>query len=161
AAGEPRIFEFARSFRNRERTPLHHPEFTLLEWYRAGAPYESLMKDCCAVIREAALAAGVNQLSFRDRSADPFVEPERLTVAEAFARLAGVDFFATLPATAADGEALGRAAQKAGVRIAEDDSWSDIFSRILVERVEPNLGLGRATILDEYPATLSALAKSA
>jgi len=161
AAGERRIVEFARSFRNRERTALHHPEFTLLEWYRAGEPYESLMKDCCAVLREAALAAGLRQFRFRERSADPFAEPERLTVAEAFTRFAGVDLLATLSAATADGEALGRAAQKTGIRIAEDDRWADIFSRILVERIEPNLGLGRATILDEYPAALSALAKPA
>src|SRR6185312_13495363 len=39
AAGEPRLFTFARVFRNRERGPLHHPEFTMLEWYRAGETY--------------------------------------------------------------------------------------------------------------------------
>src|SRR5262249_49752578 len=98
AAGERRIVEFARSFRNRWRTAVHHPEFTLLEWYRVGEPYESLMKDCCAVLREAALAAGVRQFRFRERSADPFAEPERLTVAEAFTRFAGVDLLATLSA---------------------------------------------------------------
>jgi lysyl-tRNA synthetase class 2 len=161
AAGERRIFEFARSFRNRERTALHHPEFTLLEWYRAGEHYETLMEDCSAVLRETALAAGARQFRFRERSADPFAEPERLKVADAFTRFAGVDLLATLPAGTAEGEALGRAAQKAGIRIAEDDRWADIFSRILVERIEPNLGLGRATILDEYPAALSALAKPA
>ena len=161
AAGERRIVEFARSFRNRERTALHHPEFTLLEWYRAGEHYQTLMKDCCAVLREAALAGGVRQFRCRERSADPFAEPERLTVADTFTRFAGVDLLATLSAGTADGEALGRAAQKAGIRIAEDDRWADIFSRILVERIEPNLGLGRATILDEYPAALSAFAKPA
>jgi lysyl-tRNA synthetase class 2 len=161
AAGERRIVEFARSFRNRERTALHHPEFTLLEWYRAGEHYETLMKDCCAVLREAALAGGVRQFRCRERSADPFAEPERLTVGDAFTRFSGVDLLATLSAGTADGEALGRAAQKAGIRIAEDDRWADIFSRIMVERIEPNLGLGRATILDEYPAAVSALAKPA
>jgi len=161
AAGERRIVEFARSFRNRERTALHHPEFTLLEWYRAGEHYETLMKDCCAVLREAALAGGVRQFRCRERSADPFAEPERLTVADAFTRFSGVDLLATLSAGTADGEALGRATQKAGIRIAEDDRWADIFSRIMVERIEPNLGLGRATILDEYPAAVSALAKPA
>jgi len=161
AAGERRIVEFARSFRNRERTALHHPEFTLLEWYRAGEHYETLMKDCCAVLREAALAGGVRQFRCRERSADPFAEPERLTVADAFTRFSGVDLLATLSAGTADGEALGCATQKAGIRIAEDDRWADIFSRIMVERIEPNLGLGRATILDEYPAAVSALAKPA
>src|SRR5690349_13327877 len=50
AAGEPRLFELARVWRNRERGPLHHPEFTMLEWYRAEAPYETLMGDCAALM---------------------------------------------------------------------------------------------------------------
>ena len=58
AAGERRIFEFARVFRNRERGALHHPEFTMLEWYRVGEPYEALMADCAAFLAAAATAAG-------------------------------------------------------------------------------------------------------
>ena len=161
AAGERRIVEFAKVFRNRERGALHHPEFTLIEWYRADETYDALMADCAAILREAARAAGATQLTFRGRCADPFAEPERLTVAQAFARFAGIDLLATLPQGAADRESLARAAQAAGIRIAGNDRWADIFSRILVERIEPNLGIGRATILDEYPAVLSALARPA
>src|SRR5579872_5103935 len=58
AAGETRLFEFARVFRNRERGALHHPEFTMLEWYRAGEPYEVLIADCAAILAVAAKAAG-------------------------------------------------------------------------------------------------------
>ena len=54
AAGETRIFDFARVFRNRERGALHHPEFTMLEWYRANEPYETLMDDCAALLAAAA-----------------------------------------------------------------------------------------------------------
>jgi elongation factor P--(R)-beta-lysine ligase len=161
AAGERRIFEFARVFRNRERGALHHPEFTLVEWYRAGEPYESLMTDCAAILARAAEAASVKALSFRGRIADPFAEPQRLTVAEAFARFAGIDLLATLPAGEPDRAALAEAARAAGIRVAEDDRWADIFSRVLVERVEANLGIGRATILDQYPAGLAALARPA
>jgi lysyl-tRNA synthetase class 2 len=159
AAGERRIVEFAKVFRNRERGALHHPEFTLVEWYRAGEFYRALMDDCAAILKEAARAAGSQTLTFRGRSADAFAEPERLTVAEAFSRFAGVDLLATLPDGKPDRESLARAAQAAGIRIAEDDRWGDIFSRVLVERIENNLGIGRATILDEYPAALSALAR--
>jgi lysyl-tRNA synthetase class 2 len=161
AGGEQRIVEFAKVFRNRERTPLHHPEFTLVEWYRAGEPYGVLMNDCVAILREAAWAAGVGQFNYRGRSSDPFAEPERFTVAEAFARFAGIDLLATEKGDAADREHFARAAQAAGIRIADDDRWADIFSRVLVERIEPHLGIGRPTILDEYPAVLSALAKPA
>jgi lysyl-tRNA synthetase class 2 len=161
AAGERRIVEFAKVFRNRERGVLHHPEFTLVEWYRAGEPYGALMKDGAAILARAAEAAGAWQLTFRGRAADPFAEPERLTVAEAFSRYAGIDLLATLTESEPDREALARAAQAAGIRVGDDDRWGDVFSRVLVERVEGNLGIGRATILDQYPAVLAALARPA
>ena len=96
AAGERRIVEFAKVFRNRERGALHAPEFTLVEWYRAGEPYQALMNDCAAILAQAAQAAGTRQFSFRGRTADPFAEPERLSVADAFERVAGIDLLATL-----------------------------------------------------------------
>jgi len=159
AGGERRIFELARVFRNRERGPLHHPEFTMLEWYRAEEPYEVLMTDCAALLAEATRAAAARVLAFRGRTADPLAEPERLTVAEAFDRLAGIDLPATLSAGGTDREALAAAARSAGVRVAPDDTWADIFSRVLVERIEPRLGIGRPTILYEYPVAEAALAR--
>ncbi|MBV1699081.1 MAG: EF-P lysine aminoacylase GenX [Hyphomicrobiales bacterium] len=162
AAGEHRIVEFARAFRNRERGALHHPEFTLIEWYRAGEPYGVLMDDCVAVLKRAAEAAGTNRLSFRGRSVDAFAAPERLTVAEAFDRYAGIDLLATLTGgDEPDRDTLAHAAQAQGIRMSEDDRWADIFSRVLVEKIEPNLGIGRATILDEYPSAQAALARPA
>jgi lysyl-tRNA synthetase class 2 len=161
AAGERRIVEFAKVFRNRERGALHHPEFTMVEWYRSGEPYRTLMADCGAVLKEAALAAGTRQLTFRGRTADAFAAPERLSVGDAFTRFAGIDLLATLPDGEPDREHFAAAAQAAGIRIGDDDNWGDIFSRVLVERIENNLGIGRATILDEYPAVQSALARPA
>jgi len=160
AAGEARIFDFAKVWRNRERGPLHHPEFTMLEWYRAREPYEALMDDCAALLALAAETAGTDAFAWRGRAADPFAAPERITVAQAFEAFAGVDLLATLDAAGgADRDALAAAAGAAGVRTAADDTWSDVFSRVLVERVEPRLGLGRPTILCEYPTVEAALAR--
>lgn len=160
AAGEERIATFAHVFRNRERTALHHPEFTMLEWYRAREPYETLMEDCAALLAEAAAAAGVAVLSFRGQEADPLAPFERLTVAEAFERLAGVDLMASLgPSGETDRESLAAEARRAGIRVAEDDGWADIFSRIMAGSIEPRLGLGRATVLCEYPLAEAALAR--
>jgi lysyl-tRNA synthetase class 2 len=197
AGGETRIFAFARVFRNRERTALHAPEFTMLEWYRVGEDQEALMRDSAAVLRLAAEAAGTQRLSFRGREADPFAEPERLSVREAFLRYAGVDVFAGEPPAPSpltgegwgggenhrageterppslalprkgggDGgglcppAVLAEACARLGLRVAADDSWSDLFSRLLSEKVEPNLGLGRPTFLIDYPACEAALAR--
>jgi lysyl-tRNA synthetase class 2 len=157
AAGEKRLFTFARVFRNRERGALHHPEFTMLEWYRADQPYGALIEDCAALLAMAVQAAKTKTLSFRGREADPFAAPERLTVAEAFRRYADIDLLATVD----DREVLAAAAKGQGIRVAADDTWADVFSRVLVERIEPNLGIGRATILDEYPVSEAALARPA
>jgi lysyl-tRNA synthetase class 2 len=158
AAGEARIFELARVFRDRERGDLHLPEFTMLEWYRATASYEEIMADCVTVIAQAAQVTNIGQFTFRGNVCDPFAEPELLTVARAFARHAGIDLLATIEGGEGDRHALAKAAQ-GKVRIAEDDSWSDIFSKILVEHIEPHLGLSRLTVLFEYPAPEAALAR--
>ncbi len=159
AAGETQIFTLARVFRNRERGALHAPEFTMLEWYRAGAPYTQLMDDCAALLVLTATTAGRNVWNWRGRTMDPRLPPERLSVAEAFQRFADIDLVTTFEAESTDRDALAAAATSAHVRTASDDSWSDIFSRILVEKIEPNLGLGRATILMDYPAPEAALAR--
>jgi lysyl-tRNA synthetase class 2 len=159
-AGETRTFELARVWRNRERGPLHHPEFTLLEWYRVGEAYETLMTDCASLLAVAAEAAGTGVLSFRGRSVDPLAEPERMTLAEAFERFAKIDLLATVQADGAtDRDALAAAAAGQMIRVAPDDTWADVFSRVLVEKVEPNLGRDRATILCEYPVSEAALAR--
>jgi lysyl-tRNA synthetase class 2 len=159
AAGEPRLFTLARVFRNRERGPLHHPEFTMLEWYRAHEPYAVLIDDCAALIAAAAEAAQTKRFAFRGREADPFAALERITVAEAFARHAGIDLLATLSGGDTDRDALAVAVARQGIRVAADDTWADVFSRVLVERIEAQLGIGRATILDEYPVSEAALAR--
>jgi elongation factor P--(R)-beta-lysine ligase len=160
AAGERRIVTFARVWRNRERGSLHHPEFTLLEWYRAHESYEALMSDCADVLAIAAEAAEMRTLAWRGRTADPFAAPERVTVAEAFVRHAGFDVMATVgPAGETDRGGLALRARDAGVTVSQDDTWSDVFSRVLTERVEPHLGQGRATILYEYPLAEAALAR--
>ena len=161
AAGERRTFELARVWRNRERGPLHHPEFTMLEWYRAGEPYETLMDDCAALVALAAETTGAEAFEFRGRTCDPFAEPERITLAEAFERFAGVDLMASVtPSGDTDRDVLARQAQAAGIRIAADDSWADVFSRVIVEKIEPALGRGRPTILYEFPISEAALARA-
>ena len=160
AAGERRIVSFARVFRNRERGPLHHPEFTMLEWYRAGEDIAALMRDCAEILALAAEQAGARTLRYRGREADPFAAFERLTLAEAFARHAGIDLLATMAGDGTtDREALAAAVSRCGLRVAPDDTWADLFSRVLVALIEPRLGDGRPTILYEYPVSQAALAR--
>ena len=160
AAGERRIASFGHVWRNRERSALHHPEFTMLEWYRAEEPYTAVMDDCVRLVRLAAATAGVAELRWRDCMCDPLATPERLSVAEAFSRHAGIDLFATMDADGVpDADALAAAMKAVGLAVPADYTWSYLFSLVLVEKVEPQLGQGRMTLLDRYPACEAALAR--
>ncbi len=161
AAGEERIVAFARCFRNREASALHAPEFTMLEWYRAEAPLAALIEDCAALMRLAAETAGVDVFQFRGMACNPFAPVDTLSVTEALARHAGVDLLATISpdGNITDRDALAAQAVRAGIRLTKDDTWSDIFSKLLTEKVEPHLGQGGATALVDYPAPEAALAR--
>jgi elongation factor P--(R)-beta-lysine ligase len=156
AAGEEKIFSLGHVFRNRERTLTHAPEFTMLEWYRAQEDYHVIIEDTLSLVRLA--AASQAQWNWRSRTCNVTAEAEWLSVNSAFIKYADVDLLSTLNR---DGTANRDALAKISpVAFAEDESWSDIFSRILVEKVEPHLGNGRLTVLFEYPACEAALART-
>ncbi|HEX4304304.1 MAG TPA: EF-P lysine aminoacylase EpmA [Rhizomicrobium sp.] len=162
AAGETKIFDFARVFRNRERGPVHAPEFTMLEWYRANEPYEAVQHDCLVALRLAADTVGTKDFSHRGRPCDPRAEAQRLTVADAFTWHAGLDLLSTLsPSGEGDRNAFATKARRAGFAVTEADNWSDIFSKVLTAAIEPKLGMGAPTLLVEYPRCEAALARAA
>lgn len=159
AAGEEKLFTFAPCFRNRERGPLHSPEFIMLEWYRARAPYQQLWDDCIDILHIAAEASGRAAWSFRTRDCEAVRGTARTTLDEAFLLHAGIPLNETYDARGPDRDALARLALARGIRITPDDSWSDIFSKVLVEKVEPRLGSPCPEILYEYPMPEAALAR--
>lgn len=159
-AGVPRLFQLARVWRDGERSPLHHPEFTMLEWYRAHAIYETLMEDCEGLLRATAKATAVVELRRGDRRCNPHARAERLTVAKAFEKFCGIDLLATAPdPRAPDRPLLAAEAKRIGLYVSENDTWDDIFFRVMLERIEPNLGDGAPTILYEYPISMAALSR--
>jgi lysyl-tRNA synthetase class 2 len=162
-AGFGRCYQLARVFRDGEISRTHNPEFTLLEFYAAPGSAASIMADLETLIGEAALRLR-NEARAPARSGHgrglkgpaislqaPF---ERVTCQEAFVRYAGFD-----PLELPEAEALRQAARTVGVRPSEAGSWDDVFAQILIEKVEPCLGLERPTYLTEYPASQAALAK--
>ncbi|MFZ4688729.1 MAG: EF-P lysine aminoacylase EpmA [Polymorphobacter sp.] len=155
AAGETRIVDFARVWRNGETGTLHAPEFTMVEWYRTDAPWTQLMADSAALCCTALAASGNDRLRWQGRRCDPHAEPEMLTLVAAFDRHAGIDLAALLD----DRDALAAAVAGLGITVRGDDSWSDLFSKVIVTRIEPQLGDGRLTMLCEYPICEAALAR--
>ena len=157
-AGVARCFQIARVFRNAERSATHHPEFTMLEWYRAGADYTALMDDCEALLTAAA-AVAAPEFVWNGQRCDPRQKAERLSVAEAFLR-EGIDLLATAPDPHHPSlDRLAAAAKPLGIAPRPGDRWDDLFFRIFLERIEPRLGLGRPTILHEYPVSMAALSR--
>jgi elongation factor P--(R)-beta-lysine ligase len=160
AAGEEKIFTFAPVFRNRERGVLHAPEFTMLEWYRAGAPYETLFDDCAAILKIAADTTANTAWNFRGATCDPTQAYEILTLDQAFAQHTEILLQDTYSADGIDRDALALAATANGYAVRDDHTWSDIFSLVLTEAIEPKLGNGQPVILCEYPVQEAALARS-
>src|SRR5262252_2040720 len=159
-AGLPRIWQLAHVFRNGERSATHHPEFSMLEWYRVGASYRDLMAECGAVVGACQEAAGVKALSRRGHSADARRPWQHISVAAAFREFAGIDLLATAPdPRAPDVELLAAAASRIGVPPHPGDDWEALYFRIFLDRIEPSLGIGAPTVLHGFPAAMAALAR--
>jgi lysyl-tRNA synthetase class 2 len=146
-AGTGPIFQFARVWRNGEESALHAAEFTMLEWYRPGAGMDALIDEVMALLR----AVLPPVVSCRGITTD-LSRFERLTVAEAFTRYAGLDLLAI-------GEDAAGLAAAAGVRLRDGEEWEDLFFRLLLDRVEPELGRRHPTLLTHWPAAQAALAR--
>ena len=161
AGGMERIFQLAHVFRNGERSTTHHPEFTMLEWYRAGAGYHGLIEDCRRLLTAAADAVpGHDGFAWKGKCADPTRDWQVLTVAEAFERHAGIDLLATAPDPShPDLALLAEQARPLGIAAREGDRWDDLFFRVFLEHIEPKLGIGVPTILTDYPVSMAALSR--
>src|SRR3546814_8103309 len=161
-AGVPRLFQLARVFRNGERSATHHPEFTMLEWYRAEPDWRLLVEDCrgiLAAVRGATPAALRHPEGFvwQGRTADPAAAWEIVSVVEAFRRHAGIDIVPVL----ADVAGFAAEARRIGVATQPQDRWDDVFFRIFLDRIEPRLGIGAPAVLHSYPAAMAALSRLA
>ena len=155
AAGETKIFTFAPVFRNRERGRIHAPEFTMLEWYRGGEPYQQLWDDCAALLKIAATETGRTTWDYRGSACNVTDACDAISLHQAFLQFVQID----LRLIGDDTAAFAAAAAVAGVQTGVDDSWSDIFARILTERIEPGLGKLQPGLLIEYPTHEAALAR--
>ena len=160
AGGMERIWQLAPVFRDGERGATHHPEFAMLEWYRAGATYRDLMADCETLLRAAQAAAGATELFRGGKTADARLPFERLSVADAFSRYANIDILATAPdPMEPDFALLAAAAERIGIAPHPGDDWEALYFRIFLDRIEPHLGIGAPTILYDYPVSMAALSR--
>ena len=156
-AGFPKIYQLAKCFRNGEAFEgRHNPEFTMLEWYRAGTDYAGIMDELEALVKDVAAKAVWRAIIERNGAMIDLAAPwERLTVKEAMKRHTGIDLDAAMD----DKKVFLEFLTGHGHVLAEDASWDDAFFLVFLNEVEPKLGMERPTILYEYPVSMAALSK--
>lgn len=138
--GIPRCFQLSRCFRRGEEGGRHNREFLMLEWYRAFAGMDEVIRDTEDLVRLAAQEiSGGTEIEVEGVVVDVGAPFERITVAAAFERWAGID-------------------QERALAMAEDDE--ERFFRVLVDRVEPRIARSaRPVFLVGYPASQASLAR--
>ena len=154
-AGMPKLWQMPHVFRNNEQSATHHPEFTMLEWYRTGISLNDGMDETCELVRSIATALGQSTLRRGDHICDPFAPWQHLSVADAFDHYAGIDILSTVN----NRDGLGILAQNIGLSVSPTDLWEDIFFKIMMDRIEPHLGMTVPTFLHSYPVSMAALAR--
>ena len=152
AAGAGPIFQIAKVYRNGERSATHHPEFSMLEWYRPGFGWEQGALDALSLLKVAAAAALPLSESLEF---DPNATAEWLSISDAFKQKLGFDPLPLQENIAG----LSVAANKAGIQTQPSDEWEDVFFRCLLNRIEPDLGAKKPVVLHHYPARMAALAQ--
>jgi lysyl-tRNA synthetase class 2 len=134
AAGYEKIFQVCRCWRERERGNQHIPEFTLLEWYHSGIDYRTLMEECGRMIQTVAISIGLGKYAFFRNEVIDLNEPwERISVREAF-----------------------REYSKTSI---EEALQKGLFDEMMVQDIEPRLGIRKPVFLYDYPAQRAALAR--
>ncbi|OGG08610.1 EF-P lysine aminoacylase GenX [Candidatus Gottesmanbacteria bacterium RBG_16_43_7] len=165
-AGIGNCFALTKSFRNSEGvSKTHNPEFTILEWYRSGADYYDIMRDCEELLifintylqrsqDKNAHRVQSTKVSYQGKTVDLARSWERVSIVDAFKRYAHVDLMDCLSR-----ETLMPVTQKKGYRVTALNTWEEMFHRIFLNEIEPQLGRGKPTIIFDYPAELAALSK--
>ncbi len=159
-AGMPRIWQLAHVFRDGERGATHHPEFSMLEWYRAGASWRDLIPDCVGLLRASQAAAGAAALTWRGHNADagrPWQRNQRRRGVPPVLRHRHSG-----DRTRSGGPGLtllAAEARRIGIEPHAGDDWESLYFRIFLDRIEPLLGIGAPTILYDFPASMAALSR--
>ena len=154
-AGAGDIYQICHTYRNRETSSTHSPEFAMMEWYRTGANYWHIMDDCVQLLRAVATAADIQEYHYKDRRSNPFAIWQVISVAEAFWQYCKIPVLDIVGDTAA----MHEHAARNDVRTDKGDAWDDIFFRIMGEKIEPFLGSPAPTLLYDYPAHMAALSR--
>jgi lysyl-tRNA synthetase class 2 len=150
-AGLPKIYQFARVFRNAEGSSWHSPEFAMLEWYQLGMDYKDMMQETTDLVRHILK----KPVTAEGRVCDAGKSWEKITVVDALKKYADIDISAHL----GDLAHIRAEAQRIGVYVSPLDDWENALLKILMEKVEPHLGAAAPSIIYDYPVSMAALSR--
>lgn len=155
AAGSGNIFFLGKTFRDREMTNRHNPEFTLVEWYRIDADYRDIQQDTEDLIRFVAdEVLSKESWTYGGKDIDLSTPWKRMTVQELFRDKAGIDLDCCR-----DAKSLCDSAKKSGMYCRPSDDWETLFFRIFLEAIEPGLGFPSPVFVTDYPVRLGLMAR--
>lgn len=170
SAGSGSIFTITKSFRNGEgRSSRHNPEFTILEWYHTPGDYMSVAKDFEGLMRYILKSLNPSRSDLVGSSMNTLQDQtleyqgkqyslkdswERISVAEAFEKYAGIDYETML-----DEEKLKAKGIEKGYQVNDKTTWEEVWNQILANEIESKLGQDGPTILYDYPVSQAALSK--
>jgi lysyl-tRNA synthetase class 2 len=150
--GFEKIFQICKSFRNKEDgSQLHNPEFTLLEWYRAYASYEEIMKDTEELITFLSTFVAQTRGELVERGELKWARKKIKDLFKEYAGISVTDFESK--------EKFRKVVEKKGYKVNSKTSYDDLFFMVFMNEIEPKLGFDKPVIVYEYPASMAALAK--
>lgn len=160
AAHQEDIYQLAPVFRNNERSKIHYPEFTLLEFYRLHKNQDDVIKDCQTIIHHAATSLQVTAFEHHHKKISLTKKWQRQSVAQAFAHYADFDILATLDNPYEPSPHLIRKeAVRHNIYCETQDDWEVIFHRLFLALLAPHLGMDAPLVLYDYPSPLGLLAR--
>lgn len=156
AGGFEKIFYLGKVFRNQESMQdLHHPEFTMAEWYRVGASLDDLMDDVEKLSKAVALRLLTLYPQF-EHTARRFTTEKwkRITMRDLWLETLSIDLD-----TITTREKFVSVARDRGYEVKDTEQYEEIFYRIFLQEIEPKLADMGLVMIYHYPAFMASLSR--
>ena len=155
ASGYEKIFNMCKCFRDHEDFGgAHNTEFTMIEWYRSPGKLAEIMNDTENLFHHIGLKLGISQIKYNNKTTDISAEWERITMKDLWAKNIGINLDDYL-----ETQKMKELVKMRGYNAGDDDAYEDLFYKIFLNEIEPNLGVGRPVFVYDDPARMCSLSR--